>query len=503
MDSRSRVLPASRRSSHVTRTGYLVAVLLVPLFLSACFPGFSPTPSDRAAVKADRTGASIPSAQLQSRVMNMADDYIAGISEAVMLYLRRDEVTPKGRALAQSFLRNGVGAALDIGAGPNPAVNLLDLLVLSTMQTRAFEDRWMPAGIGEAGRETLVRMRQAEKDLWSKASDLLTDDQAAVLRRLIDAWFEQNPHRTVVSLVRFVEFSDSRNISSASLRGQATGLLREISEVTGAIDDARLFGERVLWFTSRYPFVIGQQTELTAYRLAAQPEAERLFGALEAVRDLAQSINDRMDKLGPDLGKEQDGFFERVAAERARTISQAETALNNSLTAALNDVEQRFRAQRADTVEQFFDRLALERRELLEDISGRQNQLQQTMTELQKTAEVTRQLAREVTTTVAAVDKVAARFARDPGATGEPLNLSDVREIALAAADTAAKTTRALEEFNKLVNSPELDRRLDALADPLSAAIDRAFYRGVMLVAILVAGLAVLRVIPQRRSPAA
>lgn len=503
MNSLPRVAPAAQCSSDVTRTGHLIAVLLIPLVVSACSPGFSPTPSDRAAVTAGRTGASIPSAQLQSRVMNMADDYIAAISEAVMLYLRRDEVTPQGRALAQSFLRNGVGAALDIGAGPNPAVNLLDLLVLSTMQTRAFEDRWMPAGIGEAGTGTLVRMRQAETDLWSKASDLLTAEQAAVLRRLIDAWFEQNPHRTVVSLVRFVEFSDSRNISSTSLRGQATGLLREISEVTGAIDDARLFGERALWFTSRYPFVVGQQTELTLYRLAAQPEAARLFGALEAVRDLAQSINDRIDKLGPDLGKEQDSFFDRVAAERARTISQAETALSHSLTAALNDVEQRFRAQRADTVEQFFDRLAAERRGLMEDITGRQNELRETMTELQKTAEVTSQLAREVTTTIAAADKVAGRFARDPSVVGEPLSMADVREVALAAADTAAMTTRALEEFNKLVNSPELDRRMGALAGPLSAAIDRAFYRGVLLVVLLVAGLAVLKLIPQRRSPTA
>lgn len=116
---------------------------------------------------------------------------------------------------------------------------------------------------------------------------------------------------------------------------------------------------------------------------------------------------------------------------------------------------------------------------------------------------MTRQLAREVTTRIAAVDKVAGGFARDMEASGEPLNMADVREIALAAAITAAKTTWALEEFNKLVNSPEPARRMDAMADPLTAAMDRAFYRGVLLVVLQVAGFGVLKWIPQRRSPTA
>jgi len=74
----------------------------------------------------------------------------------------------------------------------------------------------------------------------------------------------------IVALVRFNEFADERKISSLSLRGKARGLLQEVSAAGAAVDDARLLGERLLWFAGRYPFLLGEQTELTAYRLIDQ-----------------------------------------------------------------------------------------------------------------------------------------------------------------------------------------------------------------------------------------
>ena len=97
--------------------------------------------------------------------MDMADDYIASLGESVYLLTRSDKLDSKGRWLAQSFLRNGVGASLDIAVGPNPAVNLLDLLVMTSLQTWSFEVHWIRAGIGDAGRVALERLKRADADV--------------------------------------------------------------------------------------------------------------------------------------------------------------------------------------------------------------------------------------------------------------------------------------------------------------------------------------------------
>lgn len=73
--------------------------------------------------------------EVQSLVMGMADEYSAALGEAMYLLVRSESVDPKGRWLAQSFLRNGMGAAIDIAVGPHPSVGLLDLLVLGSLQS--------------------------------------------------------------------------------------------------------------------------------------------------------------------------------------------------------------------------------------------------------------------------------------------------------------------------------------------------------------------------------
>jgi len=97
--------------------------------------------------------------------MGMADEYIASLGESVYLLTHNGKLDSKGRWLAQSFLRNGVGASLDIAVSPNPAVNLLDLLVMTSLQTWSFKAHWIPAGIGDTGSPTLDRLKHAEAEV--------------------------------------------------------------------------------------------------------------------------------------------------------------------------------------------------------------------------------------------------------------------------------------------------------------------------------------------------
>jgi hypothetical protein len=199
----------------------------------------------------------------QALVMGAADEYIAALGEAVYLIARAGEQTPKARALTQLFVRNGTTAALDIATKPNPSVAMLDMMVLSSLQTWSFENHWMPAGIGEAGRGALDRLKAADAEVWRTARARLSESQVRTVRDLVDSWIAQNPDRTITSLARFEDFADARMMNTMNDRGRAAGLLREVALATSAIDDARLLGERALWYASRYPFLLGQQTELT------------------------------------------------------------------------------------------------------------------------------------------------------------------------------------------------------------------------------------------------
>ena len=173
----------------------VISVLMVSISVAsfAIFPlsvlfASEPGPSEDAAL------------EMQTLVMEMADGYIASLGESVFLLTRSGKLDSRGRWLAQSFLRNGVGASLDIAVGPNPPVSLLDLLVLTSLQAWSFKAHWIPAGIGEAGIAALERLKDAEENAWTSARKVLSSEQLLTLRGLIDAWITENPDRTVVSL---------------------------------------------------------------------------------------------------------------------------------------------------------------------------------------------------------------------------------------------------------------------------------------------------------------
>jgi hypothetical protein len=436
--------------------------------------------------------------KMQALVMNMADAYIASLGESVYLLTRSSRPDPKARWLAQSFLRNGVGASLDIAVGPNPPVSLLDLLVLTSLQAWSFEVHWIPAGIGDAGIPALARLKRAESDAWTTARKVLSQEQLNTLRGLINAWIAENPDRTVVALIRFDDFADERRISSASLRGQAQGLLREVSEASAAVEDVRLLGERLLWFAGRYPYVLGEQAELTAYRLIDQPEVSQLVEAVKSVQRLTDALNVRLGTIPGELKEQQEALVFRLSAERRAAIDQLKTALEATVKQALDSADKRINAQRDDAIKQFFDRIAQERSRIFDDLSSRQGELHGVMTDLRQTIAVSGTLASDLTRTAQAIDGVVSRFADDPGSGRKPLRMTDIRDAATETGNAANRVTQLLERAVVLLESKSLDRAISALADPADEIIDRVFWRGAILICLLIAGLGLLRLVPRR-----
>jgi nucleotide-binding universal stress UspA family protein len=193
-------------------------------------------------------------------------------------------------------------------------------------------------------------------------------------------------------------------------------------------------------------------------------------------------------------------FFTRIAAERAAAIAQLQAALENTVRESLAMANEHLNTQRTEAIDQLFDRFAEERGQLLDDFSARQNELLGVMTELKETIAVSGSLASELTETVNAIDRVVSRFDRDPNSKREPLRMTDVRDAAIETGQAAEKVTLLLERTNALLESDSWDRHIARMADPADEIIDRAFWRGVILVCLLVIGLGLLRWVPQRIS---
>jgi hypothetical protein len=444
-------------------TGYHAIVafttLLFALTLVAC--AIQPSSASPSEPPARTPTAALKS---QSLVMDMADDYIASLGESIYLLTRSGKLDAKGRWLAMSFLRNGVGASLDIAIGPNPSVNLLDLLSLVSLETWSFETHWIPAGIGEAGRPALARLKRAEADAWQSARKILTEEQLETLRALIKAWITENPDRTVVALVRFDEFGDERRISSVTLRSKAQGLLKEVGEMTAEVEDVRLLGEKLLWYAGRYPYLLGEQTELTAYRIIDQPEIAQLFETSKSAQRLSETLATRVETLDATLAKQQNELFARLSAERTATVNQ------------------------------FFDRFTKERSIFLDDLSSRREELLGIMKELHETITATERLAGETTTAATTIERVIARIEEGEGT----FRVTDVRDAAIEAGNAAERLSLLLARAEKLIGSEDWNRTVAAVSRPADEIIDRIFWKGVILISLLIAGIAMLRFVPQR-----
>ena len=432
--------------------------------------------------------AKISALEVQAAVMEMADEYIAALGEATYIAAAEARLDPKARALSQSFLRNGVGAAIDIASGPNPNVALLDMMVLASLQAWSYEHHWIPSGIGEAaGGASLARLRVAEEEIWHSAARILTPEQLDTARDLIDAWVTAHPDRMVVSLVRFDEFTDERRTEEKERRILAGNLLIDLDSATESVEDARLLGERVLWFSGRYPYVLGEQMELTMYRLAGQPEAQKLLSSLDSFQAMGDAFQVQSDRLLQDLTAQRQAAFEQLGSERKATIEQAEQALAAVIR---------------DATEETFTRFAQEKEALLEDIDTRRAELGKTIGELNEVVSASTKLAQELNNTAGTFERIIQYFETDPDSTAEPLEMADVRDAASETARAAEQLSALMTQANEIMLSEGWEGRINDLDTMAEKRLNQLFWRGVTLVALLLAGLALIRMLPrnQKRS---
>ena len=277
---------------------------------------------------------------LQSAVMSMSDDWNSALGAMVYQVQRECGSDMDCMWITQAFLRNSMGASLDVAVGPNPSVAIMDMLVLCSLETWALKYHWAGFGIPlESGLAGAKQLAKARDSLWEQAADHLKVDELARLHMLIDAWITRHPDQTIVSFVRLADFASDRNQLTLAERADAGGLLEELNEVSLAVDDARLLGERALWYSSRYPYVLGQQAEMTALRLT-QSISNQVVAQREAI---LSGVAKEREAIISSLS-EQERTLTPVLAEARGTIAEAR-ALSTELQkviAAIDGLVARF-----------------------------------------------------------------------------------------------------------------------------------------------------------------
>ena len=278
--------PAHRRSFCKVwlGTASLAALLLA---LTSCsllrFPSSPPKAQVSSLQLTNGATGPVTLTVLQLQVMRFADTYVATVAQAC------DDVTAEAtnsdiRLAALRWKLGQASSAYTDATGQNPAVNVLDMLVLVTMARMVVEEYGVET-YGDAILPLLDVQRNLEANAWTLAGGVLKPSQQQELRDLIQAWRAKNPHQRYVGPIRFREFVSGLGMTPTKATSAPTSIfsllyldpLAGLDPTAAAIEETRELGERAMYYSQRMPQLLSWQVEVMAYQLADQPESKQIL----------------------------------------------------------------------------------------------------------------------------------------------------------------------------------------------------------------------------------
>lgn len=455
----------------------LVIAALTPV---ACSSTQKATPLNP--TRGTRVGPGLVDAdEVQSELMTFADNANALIADA-LIEIQSETEDPTVRLNASQMRLSSASSMIATASGPNPLIGAVDMAVQITLERDAVE-RWGAQMLQSDATELNRVYTILEKQAWDTAMKVITPEQQAEAMNIIDRWWTDFPNQKIVSHIRLAELADYRRkpLDSQGSSGGSIFSLLHIDPLAGLdptvrqVEQARLLGERVMYFAERVHYLVRLQAEVMVFELMTMPEIDRTFDAVEAFGDSAERITVVAESLPDDV--------------------------NAILDEQIGHLSNELSAEREAAVDQFFEKL---------DASS--TELDSTIAELHATIDSATVLAEAVQSTVVSVESLTARSTSDEPPSGEPRKPIEMAEIQAI----AEQTTVAVEQLNTLVgsieqllDSPSWDPRMDNLDGAIARVdeagadlIDHAFRRGLMLIGVLLLGvvgvLAIHRAIPRR-----
>ena len=416
-------------------------VLLVLLVFASLLSGCGVTNRlfrDRAA---EERAASLLQTQLS--VMRFADEYTAWINERVVIF-QQSTVDPAERLEAQSWLVSQATGAFTIAAGSNPELNVIDMLVFTTLSRMVIEDRWVGEIYGARAEGLLAAHKALESRAWSFAPSLLSPAQIEELRSGIEAWHRENPLGRAVPFIHLEDFAFATNATPTGSTSSGSifsflGIdpLSNLDPAVREIAQTRQLGERAVYYAQRAPKLISMEAQRLAFAMAVTPEAAGLLQSVDRIGGAAKTTS-------------------TLAADLPRLLAEERSAAIEQLTGILDQ---------------------------------RQGELQALVVELRSALEAGGSTSDSVRETIVTLDALLARFDRPASATARtgsrPFDVTEYTEALRVMGETAQQLQVLLVQTDGKV--PALSQASARATGQLASLVDHVYWRLVQLILVLVA----------------
>jgi hypothetical protein len=316
---------------HAARIVFLAVLTGI---LSACQGG------SKAVTMEQKIGpAQLTVTQIQSEVMSYADTLATRIAQAAdEVRLASDD--PEIRVSAHGVKASTILAAFTIASEHSPIAALLDMVVLVSLSHEIAKEHWVQELYGEQGQPLADALRTAKDEIWEIAARVLDEDGLRELERLIRDWREKHPKQVYVSHIRFSDFRLARGQVASAAAGKGGNLLglfmldplSKMTPATRQIEQSRLLGERLFYFSSRLPVLLSWEAEALVYEIMATPESRQLLENTDQYAEVSQRFAVVAEEL-------PDKIAERFAAERQALVEQVEETIATQREALLNDLD--------------------------------------------------------------------------------------------------------------------------------------------------------------------
>jgi len=252
----------------------------------------------------DRAPGTMTERALRQEVQRFANRYISAVGDFGIERIE-DAARPPEERLAS--LRLGLGlttSALEIAIGPTPVVNLLDMMVLTSLTRRRAEIRMETDGFYQVEDIAAIvpTLANLEADIWALGARVLAPEQLASLRGLIDAWLLENPDQEWVADVRLDDFAAEHGESQ--LAGAWTlgfipdlSLVPEVNKAAAAADEMRVLLERYMVYIQQLPGILRWEAQQAYYQFILQPEVDQLLANAHQLAASAEHITAFVNRL--------------------------------------------------------------------------------------------------------------------------------------------------------------------------------------------------------------
>ncbi len=395
--------------------------------------------------KADKEGPqTITLGQLRDEVQRFAYRFGSHVNEPLSI-MGGSALSSNVRQLLYRMKFNNTWTVVDIAVGPNPEVNLIDMLVFVTLSRTVLEDYWVPKVFAEEGMVLAKAHRDMEEDIWSVGARVLDREQQDELRGLIRKWREQHPEMRFVGAIRFGNLASQLGDSSLADVQKPGGLLGQMQQATEAVDEVRLASERFMFLMRAMLPLSRLQAEATLSGMLMEPAIEQTLSNLNRLTRSTERYA---------------ALLERLPAERDETLTQVSRLI------------------------------AMERKNFLDEIVPHEDRLQGVLTSLRETLVEANKL-------IASVESLAAKYgpAQDQPpnhalavAEHKPFDIKDYQQTVSGVTDTVRETQKLAITLEQILNSPGWKERMPELLGTIATVgkegeglVDFSFRRAVFL----------------------